>query len=124
MEKIQLLNTVRDFEGNHILLDIEYKSVKYTIGSVYGANTNEGINMYNILRDDILKLKNSKIILGGDWNCVWDTNRVEENLDVLNMANVPSSQRTNKIHETSYHWRILIEYFTQTLENSLSHQTV
>jgi exonuclease III len=99
MEKIQLLNTVRDFEGNHILLDIEYKSVKYTIGSVYGANTNEGINMYNILRDDILKLKNSKIILGGDWNCVWDTNRVEENLDVLNMANVPSSQRTNKIHE-------------------------
>jgi hypothetical protein len=66
-------------EGNYILLDIEYKSVKYTIGSVYGANTNDGINMYNGLKEDIVKLKNSNIILGGDWNCVWDKSRVEEN---------------------------------------------
>jgi hypothetical protein len=86
-------------EGNYILLDIEYKSAKYTIGSVYGANTNEGINMYNGLKEDLVRLKNSNIILGGDWNCVWDKSRVEENLDVLNMANVPSVQRTNKIHE-------------------------
>jgi exonuclease III len=99
LENLHILNTVRDLEGNHILLDIEYKSVKYTIGSVYGANTNEGINKYNVLRDDILKLKNSNVILGGDWNCVWDRSRVEDNLDVLNMVNVPSSQRSNKIHE-------------------------
>ncbi len=99
MENLQIFNTVRDLEGNHILLDNEYKSVRYTIGSVYGANTNEGINMYNVLRDDILKLKNSNIILGGDWNCVWGKSRVEENLDVLNMVNVPSLQRSNKIHE-------------------------
>jgi exonuclease III len=99
LDNLHILNTVRDLEGNHILLDIEYKSVKYTIGSIYGANTNEGINMYNVLRDDILRLKNSNIILGGDWNCVWDRSRVEDNLDVLNMANVPSSQRSNKVHE-------------------------
>ncbi len=99
MENLHILNTVRDLEGNHILLDIEYKSVKYTLGSIYGANTNEGINMYNVLRDDILKLKNSNVIPGGDWNCVWDRSRVEDNLDVLNMANVPSSHRSNKVHE-------------------------
>ncbi len=55
--------------------------------------------MYNRLRDDLVRLKNRNITLGGDWNCVWDRSRVEENLDVLNMANVPSVQRTNKIHE-------------------------
>jgi hypothetical protein len=55
--------------------------------------------MYNVLRDDILKIKNSNIIPGGDWNCVWDRNRVEENLDVLNMVKVLSLQCSNKIHE-------------------------
>ena len=99
LDNLTVVNTIRDLEGNYILLDIEYKSVKYTIGSVYGANTNEGIHMYNGLKEDIVRLKNSNIILGGDWNCVWDKSRVEENLDVLNMANVPSVQRTNKIHE-------------------------
>jgi exonuclease III len=99
MEKIHILNTVRDLEGNHILIDIDYKSTRYTLGSVYGANTNDGIDMYNVLRNDILQLKNTKIILGGDWNCVWDRSAVEVNLDVINMVNVPSLQRSNKVHE-------------------------
>ena len=99
MEKIHILNTVRDLEGNHILIDIDYKSTRYTLGSVYGANTNDGIDMYNVLRYDILHLKNTKIILGGDWNCVWDRSAVEVNLDVMNMVNVPSLQRSNKVHE-------------------------
>ena len=99
MEKIHILNTVRDLEGNHILIDIDYKSTRYTLGSVYGANTNDGIDMYNVLRNDILQLKNTKIILGGDWNCVWDRSAVDVNLDVINMVNVPSLQRSNKVHE-------------------------
>jgi exonuclease III len=99
MENLRILNTVRDLEGNHILIDIEYKSSRYTLGSVYGANTNDGIDMYNVLRNNILQLKNTKIILGGDWNCVWNRSAVDENLYVMNMANVPSVQRSNKVHE-------------------------
>jgi hypothetical protein len=45
MEKLSILSMVRDLKGNHILIDIEHKLLRYTTGSVYGANTNEGINM-------------------------------------------------------------------------------
>jgi hypothetical protein len=72
-----------------MLLDIEFKAERYTIGSVYGVNANDGITMYTDLERDIRAFKNSKIILGGDWNATWCLDEVERNIDVLNMANVP-----------------------------------
>jgi exonuclease III len=92
-------NTVRDTEGNFILLDVEHFSKRYTIGSVYGCNTNEGINMYDNLQTAILGLKNESIVLGGDWNASFACSPVNENIDVLNMANIPSFRRSNRISE-------------------------
>jgi hypothetical protein len=65
LEKISILNTVRDTEGNFILIDIEHNNSRFTLGSVYGANTNEGIQMYDSLQKNILDLGNEHIILGG-----------------------------------------------------------
>ncbi len=65
LEEISILNTVRDTEGNFVLIDIEHKNSRFTLGSVYGANTNEGIQMYDSLQKNILDLKNEFIILGG-----------------------------------------------------------
>jgi len=31
MENLQIFNRVRHLEGNHVLLNIEYKSVRYTV---------------------------------------------------------------------------------------------
>jgi hypothetical protein len=45
LDNLTIVNTVRDLEGNYILLDIEYKSAKYTVGSVYGANTCENLSL-------------------------------------------------------------------------------
>jgi hypothetical protein len=59
------MNTVRDLEGNYLLMDVEHKNQRFTFGAVYGANTNDGIQMYDNLQRDILLLKNEKIILGG-----------------------------------------------------------
>jgi len=56
LENLIIHNTVRDTEGNFILLDVEHFSRRYTIGSVYGCNTNEGINMYDNLQREILGL--------------------------------------------------------------------
>ncbi len=98
LEKISILNTVRDTEGNFILIDIEHKNSRFTLGSVYGANTNEGIQMYDSLQKNILDLKNEFIILGGgDWNSTYDCSAVHDNIDVLNMVNIPSVRRSNRI---------------------------
>jgi hypothetical protein len=65
LDNLNILNTVRDREGNYILIDVEYRNERYTFGSIYGANTNEGIHMYDSLEADIKCLKNKKIIIGG-----------------------------------------------------------
>ena len=79
-------------------MDFEYKELRNTIGSVYGTNTNDGIHMYDLLQRDILSLRNTCIVLGGDWNAVWDRSPVDTNIDVNNMLNVPSTRRTDRIH--------------------------
>jgi exonuclease III len=83
LEKVSIVNTVRDTDGNYILIDIEYKNNRYTLGSVYGANTNEGISMYDALERDLVNLKNEKIILGGDWNATYDRSDVNVNIDIV-----------------------------------------
>ncbi len=60
-----ILNTVRDTENNYILIDVDYNGFRFTVGSVYGANTNEGLPMYNSLQQKITGLGNRDIILGG-----------------------------------------------------------
>jgi len=36
-----IFSTIRDRDGNYILLDIEYNNYRITVGSIYGANTLE-----------------------------------------------------------------------------------
>ncbi len=45
-----------------------------------------------------MSLRNTCIVLGGDWNAVWDRSPVDTNIDVINMLNVPSTRRTDQIH--------------------------
>jgi hypothetical protein len=68
-EKLVLLTQFCDTDGNYILIDIEYKNIRYTLGSVYGANTNEGISMYDALERDLSNLKNKKDNFGGRLEC-------------------------------------------------------
>ena len=99
LDNLNILNTVRDREGNYILIDVEYRNERYTFGSIYGANTNEGIHMYDSLEADIKCLKNKKIIIGGDFNATYDCSDVNSNIDVLNMVNIPSFRRSNRIKD-------------------------
>jgi hypothetical protein len=48
-EGFEIKNTVRDVENNFILIDVDYNGIRFTAGSVYGANTNEGLPMYDLL---------------------------------------------------------------------------
>ena len=85
--------------GNYLLLDLEIRNQRYTIGAIYGPNHDEQINMFESLKNECLELGNRQIILGGDFNATWDSSRVNSNIDVINMVDIPSRIRTNKIHE-------------------------
>ena len=66
------------------------------IGSVYGPNIDENILVYEQLQKGVLEMGCETIILGGDWNCTWDCCPVDTNINVLDMAAIPSKLRSEK----------------------------
>ena len=62
------------------------------IGSICGLNIDENILVYEQLQKGVLEMGCETFILGGDWNRTWDTN-----IDVLDMAAIPSKLRSEKL---------------------------
>ncbi len=91
-------NRSLDFNDNYILLDMSMDGFRFTIGSVYGPNRDE-VEFFDNLKLDILNLRmnSNLIVLGGDWNATWDSNPTPVNIDVINMANIPSRRRSLQI---------------------------
>jgi exonuclease III len=94
-----LIGQETDEEGNYLLLNIEMDSIKYTIGTVYGPNHDDQLITYTRLRNACLKINNRNVILGGDFNATWDESRVNSNIDVVNMVDIPSRIRTVRLKE-------------------------
>ena len=94
-----ILNKTVDFYDNYILLHVCVNDYQFIIGAVYGPNRDEN-EFFDNLKLDIRNLNhtNCPIILGGDWNATWDSNPVQSNIDVINMVNIPSKRRTQKIN--------------------------
>jgi len=87
---------VDDPGDNYLILSITVSDRKFTLGAIYGPNNND-LNFYDELQRSVLSMNNETIILGGDWNATWDPSHVAHNIDVINMQNIPSKQRSEKI---------------------------
>ncbi len=109
-ESFNINNVRRDKEGNYILLDLNIKNNRYTVGSVYGPNYDEQVNMYHNIVSSCPELKNEKVILGGDFNATWDTSRVNANIDVVNMVNIPNRIRSEKIRLIAEQLKLIEPY--------------
>ena len=81
---------------NFLLLDMRIKGVRLTLGSVCGPN-GEDLPFFDNLKHAINSIHNEHIILGGDWNTTWDNSLVQLNIDVINMANIPSKKKSDKL---------------------------
>jgi len=79
------------------LMDITINNFKLTVGSVYGPNINENITVFDDLLNGLSEMDLTNTVLGGDWNCTWDSRNVELNIDCLNMVSIPSKRRSEKL---------------------------
>jgi exonuclease III len=107
--KIDLIvhNTLVDeITDNYMVMDITLRKSRLIIGSVYGPNGNDEVDLYDRLGQAIRQLGNNSVVLGGDWNATWDLTRVDKNLDTLNMANIPSVERSTAIHQLADNFRL------------------
>ena len=80
------------------------------IGSVYGPNIDENILVYDQLQKGVLEMGCEKIILGGDGKCMWECSPVDTNLDVLDMAAIPSKLRSEKLKKMCEKLKITDSY--------------
>ena len=86
-----------DVSDNFILISTKAGDCNNTFSSVYGPNHDHEASFYTTLTNTIISMGNNNVILGGDWNATWDNSRVGKNLDVINMADIPSYIRSNSI---------------------------
>ena len=88
-----ILQTVKDPNGNYIIMDIKAKGQQFTLCALYGTNEDRTEFFENISR--IIDNMNSLlIIMAGNWNVVQDYEK--DNLN-YKQKNNPKSQK--KVHE-------------------------
>ena len=87
-----------DAGDNFILLDLSIRGIRFTLGSVYGPNEDD-LPFFDSPKDGIKSFPNDKIIIGGDWNATWDNSAIDFNIDVVNMANIPSKKKSDKLRD-------------------------
>ena len=59
------------------------------LGAIYGPNTT-GRDFYRKVEHILDRNRDCRIIIGGDWNTVWDTGTLNNNLDIFKMSNIPN----------------------------------
>ena len=93
----ELINTVGDPLGNFIIIKCKINDKLMCLGSIYGPNLDENILIYDQIEQKVIEQDCESIILGGDWNCTWDCAGVDSNIDVLDMASIPSKNRSERL---------------------------
>jgi len=96
--KFEISNTQSTLDGNALILKVKIDGKFFQLVSIYGPNHDTELDFYDTL-SVFLRSNNCPIIMGGDWNATFDDSVVGTNLDVVNMRNIPSIRRTNKIRE-------------------------
>jgi hypothetical protein len=98
---IQILDTYTDLLDNIILIVASLNSNEIMFSSIYGPNRNEPDFFHNL--DSLLREHGTGKfkILGGDFNATWDSRDAAINIDVINMQNIPSKFRSEKINNVA-----------------------
>jgi hypothetical protein len=86
-------NSFFDAVCNMLIMSISIGEVTITIGSIYGPN-DDNEDFFNVLGGKIREYNSNCVVIGGDWNCTYDTNNSRSNVDILNTINPPSLRRS------------------------------
>jgi len=97
-ENFEILAQTGTRDCNSLLMHVKIFKKEYVICAVYGPNHDTEIDFYAELKT-LLRNYTCPILMGGDWNATLDTSHVTQNIDVLNMRNVPSIRRSLEINE-------------------------
>jgi exonuclease III len=93
---VTVVDSIADPDENFLIQRICVSGTNITIGSIYGPNTLD-LNFFERLKESLIQLGTDKVIIAGDWNCLYSNDPVNYNIDCLNMANVPNSRHSQQV---------------------------
>ncbi len=88
---------ISDIGDNFLIIDVTISGKRFTLASIYGTN-NDYMLFYDNLLEGLRAVGNTSIVVGGDWNAIWDPSPVQSNIDVINMNSIPSKRRSEKLN--------------------------
>jgi exonuclease III len=94
---VNVVSQYSDSKDNFLFLKIKLRGVQILLGSIYGPNKNEN-EFFDKINEILGENTGTPTIIGGDFNATWDCRDATENIDILNMTNIPSKFRSEKIN--------------------------
>jgi hypothetical protein len=76
------------------------------VSAIHGPNDNSR-EFYADLTKILTELNCENVVVGGDWNSTWDRSPPENNLDILNMVNLPSRYRSEQVHQLALRFELI-----------------
>jgi len=95
---LSVIRTIKDTDCNSLILHVRINNHELVLASIYGPNHDNELEFFNVLQTNLQNFQ-CPVIVGGDWNATLDNSEVGVNIDVVNMRNIPSVRRTNRITE-------------------------
>ena len=89
-----------DPEENFLFIRTVINNTQLLLGSIYGPNTT-GRDFYRRIESILERNQDCKVIMGGDWNTVWDKGDLENNIDIFKMQNLPNKCNRDLLRDMS-----------------------
>ena len=103
---ISPIDTFRDPEENFIFIKTKINDNLMLLGSVYGPN-GTGRDFFRRVEGILERNRDCKIIIGGDWNTVWDTSLVDSNIYIFKMQHVSNKCNGELLRDLSTRFSLL-----------------
>ena len=94
---IKILDEFQDINQNILLLKINLNNKEIVIGSIYGPIQTNCPNFIDTISNKIKEFGSDDFIIGGDFNAITNNKLPSQNIELLNMQNIPNPIHSNKI---------------------------
>ena len=68
----KILNCLRDTNGRYIFLDLELENNRIHLINIYAPSTGDHPDFFEKIYESLENMRNDKVIIAGDWNCILD----------------------------------------------------
>ena len=114
--EFKVYNCVKGIDTNFIILDIEIDGKRISLANIYGPSDRDNVDFFNCVFDEVRKIGNDEMVIGGDWNVV-----LNPTLDTRNYIGANNRSRSRRKILDSMSALELVDNFPHVYPNKRSY---